>query len=254
MIHVVLGMHKSGTTLVSRMLHESGIAMVEAVDRPAGYDEGNTWERESTKDVNHAILGSRDVHSLQASRRPGLVAGPEERARMREIIRACSASHADWGFKDPRTCLTYDLWARELPAHRIVVIYRTAEEAWAHYWRGARGTRRLTVIRDCIPRWCEYNGAILAALRLTTAPAIVLHYTRLMRNDGELHRLERFLGQPLVDLRDPGMSRSRPARFDAYRTALAFQRLRGGRDPGAIAAELDRHAGCGGPAIRAAAA
>lgn len=254
MIHVVLGMHKSGTTLVSQMLHESGIAMVESGDSRAGYDDGNTWERESTKDVNHAILGSRDVHSLRTARHLRVACGPAEQARMREIIRACNGSHPDWGFKDPRTCLTYESWARELPEHRIVVIYRTPQEAWAHYWRKASGGRCVTVFRECIPRWCEYNGAILAALERTTAPAIVLHYTRLMRDDGELRRLERFVGRPLVDLRDLGLSRSRPARFDAYRLARACHRLRGGRDPGSIVAELERHAGGAASGRRAAAA
>lgn len=242
MIHVVLGMHKSGTTLVSRMLHESGVDMVDSVDVGAGYDEGNTWERESTKRVNHAILGSFGAYSLKASSGRRIEAGRQERDRMREIVRRLDSRHGDWGFKDPRTCLTYDLWAEELPEHRIVVIYRTADEVWAHYWRTARGARRWTVLQECLPRWCEYNEAILAAIARTAAPAIVMHYTRLMQDDGEMRRLEQFLGRPLVDLREPRMSRSRPARFDAYRTALALHRLRGGRDPAAIAADLDCHA------------
>ena len=31
MVFVVLGMHKSGTTLISRMMHESGINMIDPV-------------------------------------------------------------------------------------------------------------------------------------------------------------------------------------------------------------------------------
>ena len=65
MIHVVLGMHKSGTTLVSELLHHAGIDMVDAADPDTSYDHGNKWERDSTKQVNHAILGSAGTFSLK---------------------------------------------------------------------------------------------------------------------------------------------------------------------------------------------
>ena len=252
MIHVVLGMHKSGTTLVSQMLHVSGIHMVEAADPDVGYDDGNQWERESTKAVNHAILGSAGAYSLRASRPAGATAGPHERERMREIVCACEARHTDWGFKDPRTCLTYGEWAEELPAHRIIAVYRTAEEAWAHYWRNASGARRLTVLHEFLPRWCEYNAAILAALARTTMPAIVIPYTTLMQEAAAFSRLERFVGRPLVDVREPRMQRSRPGRSDAYRAALRWHRLRGGPDPAGIEADLDAAAGVPGAPLHEA--
>lgn len=48
MIFVVLGMHKSGTTLVSQILHHSGIPMGDGFDENVTYDGGNKYEREST--------------------------------------------------------------------------------------------------------------------------------------------------------------------------------------------------------------
>lgn len=243
MIHVVLGMHKSGTTLVSQMLHASGVDMVDDVDAGRGYDDGNKWERESTKAINHALLGSSGLYSLVGVRRGGESVCADARSRMSAVIRDVGSRHADWGFKDPRTCLTYDLWARELPEHRIIVVYRTAEEAWAHYWRTAGGRRRLTVFREFLPRWCEYNAAILSVLARTSMPAIVIHYGSFMRDAEELRRLGRFLERPLVDVREPRMSRSVPGRFDAYRTALACHRFLGGRDPATLVADLHRLAG-----------
>ena len=238
MLHVVLGMHKSGTTLVSQILHRSGIDMVDEVETEVGYDEGNKWERESTKAINHAILGSNGVYSLEAPR-GGEKEDPEILSRMGAVIHDVGSRHADWGFKDPRTCLTYGLWARALPEHRIIVVYRTAEEGWAHYWRTSGGRRRLTVFREFLPRWCEYNAAILTILERTTMPAIVMHYSALMRGDDEFRRLERFLDRPLVDVREPRMSRSRPTRFGIYPVARGFHRIRGGTSPETVANTLE---------------
>lgn len=238
MLHIVLGMHKSGTTLVSQILHRSGIDMVDEVETDVGYDEGNKWERESTKAINHSILGSNGVYSLEALR-GGAKDDPEILSRMRAVVRELGSRHADWGFKDPRTCLTYGLWAQALPEHRIIVVYRTAEEGWTHYWRSTVGHRRLTVFREFLPRWCEYNAAILAIVERTTMPAIVLHYSALMRGEDEFRRLERFLDRPLVDVREPRMSRSHPTRFGIYPVARGFHRMCGGTSPEAVANTLE---------------
>jgi hypothetical protein len=239
MIHVVLGMHKSGTTLVSQILHHSGIVMVEEADPAKGYDEGNQWEREATKSVNHALLGSEGLYSLRVRRRGPLGTTPELRSRMAEITATCSARHPDWGFKDPRTCLTYEEWARVLPEHVITVVYRRPEEAWAHYWESTRGRRRLTVCREFLAAWCEYNAAIIGLLRTTSMPWIVLPYARLMESDAEFHRLETFIGRPLTDRRQPGLRRSRGTRRGIYDVVRAWHACTGGVSPESIATALD---------------
>lgn len=239
MIHVVLGMHKSGTTLVSQILHHSGIAMVEEVDETTGYDEGNQWEREATKSVNHALLGSEGLYSLRTRRRGPLGTSPRVQGRMAEIIATCSARHTDWGFKDPRNCLTYAAWANVLPEHAITVVYRRPEEAWAHYWASTQGRRRLTVFQEFLPTWCEYNAAIVAVLRTASMPWIVVPYTRLMESDTEFRRLEDFIGRPLADRRQRVMRRSHATRGAAYVAARAWHACRGGMHVETITAALD---------------
>ena len=239
MIHVVLGMHKSGTTLVSETLHHSGIDMMDAVDESRGYDDGNKWERDSTKAINHELLGSAGAYSLQASARHGIKATPAITEQMRHVIADLSAQHADWGFKDPRTCLTYDAWAATLPEHRLIVVYRLPEEGWAHYWTAAKSPAKcLNVMGSFLRTWCEYNAAILRTLERTTMPAIVLHYTQLMHGDEELRRLGRFVGRPLVDRRISGMNRSRPGGPVSYRLARGLHPMTGGDRPEAIAERL----------------
>lgn len=160
---------------------------------------------------------------------------------MRHLVADLSSRYADWGFKDPRTCLTYDLWARELPEHRLVVVYRRPEECFAHYRSAARGNlpRGIDVLVRCLPAWCEHNSGIVAALERAAVPAIVLHYTRLMEGDGEFRRLERFIGRPLADRREATMNRTRVAPGVGYRAATAIHALAGGIRPELLARRLE---------------
>ncbi len=41
MLYVILGMHKSGTTMISEILHNSGISMGEWKDKSNNYDYGH---------------------------------------------------------------------------------------------------------------------------------------------------------------------------------------------------------------------
>ncbi len=57
MIYIVLGCHKSGTTLIARTLHESGIAMVGDDDAQGDYDQSGFYERLRWVELNQHILG-----------------------------------------------------------------------------------------------------------------------------------------------------------------------------------------------------
>ncbi len=114
MIFVVLGMHKSGTTLVSQILYHSGITMGD-FDESTSYDHGNKYERQTCLGLNLEILNAPDfeILHLEADGELSLTDGQSE--TMHEIIRTNEANNSDWGFKDPRCCLTYRLWSDELP-------------------------------------------------------------------------------------------------------------------------------------------
>ncbi len=241
MIYVVLGMHKSGTTLISEILHHSGINMVDNADPSLGYDKGNKWERESTKQVNQELLGTEGAFSLEEDHLPAGLA-PQQQARMRELIEACTRKYGDWGFKDPRTCRVYDFWASVLPEHKIVVVYRSPEEAWEHY-RRISGKQLLTALLQFLPTWCGYNRAILEYLRQTRSPFLVIQYERFMREPAEFQRLEKFVGRKLNDRRDPKLHRSRVKKFGLYPLLRAIHALRGKESPGRIVQELEVYRG-----------
>ena len=240
MIYVVLGMHKSGTTLVSQILHHSGVNMggVE-IETGRSYDEGNKYERDVTKAVNQAILGYPAKYSLDIVplERPP-TAGSDIRAEMRTIVGECNAAYADWGFKDPRTYLTYPIWEEELREHRVIVVVRQPDEMWRRY----RPRNPILIpYRACqlIKRWCECYGGILDYLENTRALSVVLDYRRLMTTNAEFERLENFMGVKLKDQRQSTLYRGRSKTYPALRLAQRLVKRWTGTDLDEIAGRFE---------------
>jgi hypothetical protein len=241
-IYVVLGMHKSGTTLVSQILHHSGINMDDRIDPGVSYDGGNKYERQAVLHLNMRMLNAPDDRIIDVKPLPAFETSPENRDRIAAIVAEAQARHADWGFKDPRTCLTYPLWAEALPEHRIIAVYREAGEVWPRY-RMRRWYYFLHNFDQAwryLNRWYEHNANLLDFLAATRQPYIVLDYRRLMTGDEEFRRLEEFVGRPLEDRRRPELYRghARPS----IHIASADWRLRHrcGRGTRDLMRELDR--------------
>jgi len=211
LIYVILGMHKSGTTLVSQILHYSGINMGENIDAGVSYDQGNKYERASIMSLNLEILGLKTTRIIDFDAPGTLYITKNQRAHMRQIIQQCDETYADWGFKDPRTCLTYPLWASELPEYKIIVIYRSLGELWSRY----RYKRLRYYFRNpfkawkLVKRWCEHNSRILTYLRSTQMEFVVLNYRDFMMVDSEFNRLQEFVGVKLNDRRQKKLYRGR---------------------------------------------
>ena len=228
MIVCVLGMHKSGTTLVAETLHHSGVHMADVPD-DLGYDDSNKYERHEAQRINRVVLGPVLVPTWKGFRlrnagldRAGYQINLDSiswvrRGRLRravdeaptEPIAAMVASLASddehWGFKDPRTCLTYQWWSRSLPDHRVVAVYRPFDEVMMRYkvkWTSP--VRLLRVART----WIVHNELLLEHLA-RRSDFVLLRYDEFMTDDHELGRLRSYLGVPLTDRRRPDLYRAR---------------------------------------------
>ena len=199
MIYIVLGMHKSGTTLVSQILHHSGIDMGEDFDESAGY-KNNKYEWREPFIVNLDLLGANEegYFSLDYYRAFTGSTPPSIRKRMGEVADRGTAKGGDWGFKEPLTCLTYKAWAENLPPHRLIGVYRSPSQVLKHYnanWKHPHlGFRSLRA-------WSNYNQSMLAALRSQPEHSILVRYEELMSGHREFERLQSFCGRTLMDRR-----------------------------------------------------
>ena len=208
LIYVVLGMHKSGTTLVSQTLHRSGISMGPEFDERISYDAGNQWERRESWLINLEMLGAKEAgyYSLDFWRPPAGPLSESNSQKIRQLCQSATLEAEDWGFKDPLNCLTYSHWSNLLPPHRIIAIYRDPGEVMQHYrGRGWDFRRAWRVVRA----WSAYNQGILDAIDRSKSPTLCLRYDAMMNGEAELDRLRDFVNRDLVDVRKASSYRAR---------------------------------------------
>jgi len=182
--------------------------MEDELNTVVSYDKGNKYERASMRAINHKLLKSEGLFSLDFTYPEHLNPSAEVLAEMRRLIDECNHKYQDWGFKDPRTCFDYEVWASALPEHKIIAIHRSPEEVWLHYQRGSR-KRLLSSLLNFPKRWCEHNEKILGYLEKAKVPFLVLNYEQFMTDPDEFKRLEKFVGHKLKDERDMTLYRNR---------------------------------------------
>ncbi len=126
----VLGMHRSGTSLLSRVLNLMGVSLGpnEHLMRPRSDNPRGFWENTALSGINDRIFsmygGSWDntPHFPESwQENPELDA---LKAEATGIIKRDFSGAALWGFKDPRTSLTLPFWQTLVPDMRYVIVIR----------------------------------------------------------------------------------------------------------------------------------
>jgi len=210
MIYVVLGMHKSGTTLVAQMLHQSGINMGWDLEESDIHYAQKKCESPAVNRINYDLLDCHGLESLSmpADRQPVITRPIEE--KMKAFILRQQQNYADWGFKDPRTVLTYSVWEDLLPDdHKLILVFRHPVEVAGHYLKGKNTLKRQRfgyVRYRSYKIWVTYNERILAiAGRKDPGRHMLIDYNNLMENGNEIDRLSEFTGKKIHDMRKPDL-------------------------------------------------
>ena len=114
-IVIVLGMHRSGTSLCSHVLSALGVDMADAIGVQESNEKGH-WERRQIVDLNDRILEhfNRGFYTLHHDFGLPVAwwADPQVSAVRREIVALLAArmGEAPFGFKDPRTSRLMPMW------------------------------------------------------------------------------------------------------------------------------------------------
>lgn len=191
-----LGMHRSGTSAVSRMLGLLGVrlgpdprVLTAGEDNPKGY-----WEHRSFVDLNDEILarfGGRwdaiPVFPASWPRDPRL---EDLREDARNLVRADFSGEPLWGWKDPRTCLTLPFWQDLIGPMRYVLCVRNPGAVTASLARRDRMSPE-----DAERLWLTHVQASLA--HTTGQPRLFVFYEDVIDDwRPELRRMAAFVGEP----------------------------------------------------------
>ncbi len=131
MIVVVLGFHKSGTTLIAKTLASAGFDM--GANCEGKYPKCKYEDPRVNRIACDILFGGRRRNSLDLP-----TTYCEQRAPIQEYIaiREQEAAGGDWGFKVPDITVCYQkMWRHLLPKHLVIGIRRRLEGVLAHYDR-----------------------------------------------------------------------------------------------------------------------
>jgi hypothetical protein len=189
----IAGMHRSGTSMVAKLLADSGVhlgapdeMLPASPENAEGYYEHADIVR-INDEVLAALGGAWDVPPRVET---GWEADPKFeplRDKAREAV-ARLAAHERWGWKDPRNSLTLPFWRSVVGELRVVHCVRHPFEVAESLTR--RGASSPRFGHDL---WVEHNRRLLA----DTEPGerIVTHYASYFRDaPRELARVREFLG------------------------------------------------------------
>jgi SAM-dependent methyltransferase len=191
---IVLGMHRSGTSALTRLIHLLGLSvgrsddlMSPQPDNPMGF-----WESRSLSELNDRLLAAVDsrwwlpprqrAHLWQSD---GVVA---QHAEAQRLLQDVYGSGQQWVWKDPRNCLTLSFWLELLPEPpAIVFIHR-------HPLEVITSLRQRNELPPLVAAglWEIYNRSAIE--QMAGLPAFVLSYEQLLDAPTQvLRRLSGFL-------------------------------------------------------------
>lgn len=111
MIFIVSGMHRSGTSLISGLLHTSGICMGSTFRGALPENAKGFFEDEAFRVLNDRILDRSNYRVKEwATSFTDLMITPQDRLDAATLINQRNIAHENWGWKDPRNCLTLAFW------------------------------------------------------------------------------------------------------------------------------------------------
>jgi hypothetical protein len=164
---VVLGMHRSGTSVLMGTLRDAGVHIGQVLGDSI---DGN---RKGLQEAPAVLYMHENL--LQASggtwhAPPETVAWRELHRSVRDLFIESRAGVPLWGFKDPRTLLTLEGWLEALPQLEPVGIFR-------HPLPVARSLQRRNgfPLAQGIALWTAYNRRLVAWQRRRPFPLLEFH-------------------------------------------------------------------------------
>ncbi len=149
----VLGMHRSGTSLVAQMLAECGLHLGPGLMPGNASNLSGHWEAEQAVGINDRMLarsGGDWAHPPQC-----VTANEDDGASIVAFLDSLRVAPVA-GWKDPRTTLTFEHWRPHLPAHRIVACLRHPQDV-----AQSLATRDGQSLDDALALWTVYNERLL---------------------------------------------------------------------------------------------
>lgn len=122
---IILGMHRSATSLAAKGLHDAGVHMGEDLLGAMPSNDYGHFENRRFVELNDAILDRAGGSWANPPLEEKIInAGRQLSERIKQTIANESAGHELWGWKDPRTTLTIGCYWQHLENPHLVICFR----------------------------------------------------------------------------------------------------------------------------------
>jgi GT2 family glycosyltransferase len=182
---ILLGMHRSGTSLLSNVLHILGVDMADTTDHVSPKNAGGFWERPELVAIHDEILAAIGRPIAQPSHvlplPPAWWRNKDVQAlkpKLVDYVRSQLAKSSNpWGFKDPRTCRLLPLWQEVFRELNLEPVYVNAvrNPAEASVSMSQKSPARKMSVANGELMWLSYNYDI-ARYVLAKSPSILIDY------------------------------------------------------------------------------
>jgi Sulfotransferase family len=198
----ILGMSRSGTSLVARILNVLGVALgpEESLLPPAADNPSGFWEHAGIAELNDEILATLSDRPHQHWRwPPRLDEGWERDPRLErhrraaeEMLRQSFAGLPLWGWKDPRACVTLPFWQQLAPRMRYVICVRHPLDV-----AGSLELRDGLSREEALQLWLRYTSQ--AIVDTSGRPRAFVSYEGFFPDwEGQTIRLAELIGLPTL--------------------------------------------------------
>jgi len=240
---IVLGMHRSGTSLTTRMINMMGAYV--GPEGMCGFNNDNPkgfWERRDVVQCNALLLKLNDPAwpDIHIANWIASWADKQPPYRMEDVRRSMKTillnmdAHRPWVMKDPYLCLTLPYWKPLLEVPVCIIVYRDPLEIAGSL--RIRENNAVPSFERSMALWEYYTVGMLNATgsmpRLHVAHADLLHRpvetcemlcTQLMAQG--VRRLAMPMAKEIEAFIDPALYRSKPGMADTVELSPAQQAL-----------------------------
>jgi hypothetical protein len=153
-------MHRSCTSLVSAMLQSAGVDVGRDLLGATRGNERGHFEDLGFLQFHQDVLAAHGLDPIGFVVTPRVSVPEPYHVRAEHLVARRQAAGGCWGWKDPRTTLFLDFWAKAVPDLRFVLLFRAPWEVVDSLFR--RGDPAFRQDPDFAARvWLNYNQAVL---------------------------------------------------------------------------------------------
>ncbi len=210
---IVLGMHRSGTSVTAQWLHACGLHLGKRLIGASVGNEKGHFEDLDFHDLHEEIFRANRVSYGGLRPASQLTISNRQKAKFKSLIDRKNSQNITWGLKDPRICLFTDIYESLIDEPTYLVVYREANDvvnsilnrleemlSSGYYYRriadrlrfwlirkGVRDFSAKKIDREHLECWIRYNQKILNLTgRIGRDRCRVIHYSRLLKDSGDV--------------------------------------------------------------------